>query len=88
VENVNPEYRRLAVVVISPERLYRGKRGDFVYIFEREAFNEVRKYVFLGDHSILEKKALLSLLLCFTLLYDRDRSNCCKRLLLYIHHIE
>jgi len=58
VENVNPEYRRLTVVVISPERLYRGKRGDFVYIFEREAFNVVRKYVFLGDHSILEKKAL------------------------------
>jgi uncharacterized membrane protein YesL len=58
VEHVNPEYQKLAVVVISPERADRGKRGDFVYIFKRGVFNEVRRYVFLGDNAKLEKAAL------------------------------
>ncbi|UCB45193.1 MAG: hypothetical protein JSV25_13395 [Spirochaetota bacterium] len=58
VLDANPEYRRLAVVVISPGRLDRGKRGDLVYIFERDAFNKVRKSVFLGDHAVLEIEAL------------------------------
>ena len=53
VVNVNPEYRRLAVVVISPGRMDRSKKGDLVYLFEREVFNKVRKNVFLGKKFLI-----------------------------------
>ena len=45
---VNPEYKKLAVVIISKKTGAEGRIND-VYIFDRKAFNPVRKHIFLSE---------------------------------------
>ncbi len=63
VENINPRYQKLAIVVASNSLLKDGQMNDLVYVFQKESFNSIRKHVFMryynnDSEKILTEKAL------------------------------